>query len=94
MTNEQHRASACDRSFQEALPAIKTNPRSDNAGPDRPIWVKAIAVEANRDERSVYYLLEEIDRRHECGAIWMTTPRRFRRSLGVEAASLIRPPYD
>ena len=70
------------------MPAIKTNPQSDNADPDRPIWgAKAIAVEANRDERSVYYLLEKklIDATR-CGAIWMTTPRRFRRSLGVEAA--------
>ena len=69
------------------MPSLKPNPNSENSDHDRPIWgAKAIAVEANRDERSVYYMLDKglLDAT-KVGTLWTSTRRRIRRSLGVEA---------
>lgn len=66
------------------MPAIKRNPETV-VDDDTPIWgVKQIAALVNRDERSVYYLLQKglIDAT-KMGVLWVTTPRRIRRSLGV-----------
>ena len=47
---------------------------------------KNIAKEVNRTERSVYYMLEAgtLDA-DKVGAVYVSTRRRLRRSLGVEA---------
>ena len=68
------------------MPAIKSNPETV-VGDDTPLWgAKAIGAAINRDERPVYYMLEKglIDGT-KVGNLWTSTPRRIRRSLGVEA---------
>jgi hypothetical protein len=55
---------------------------------DKPIWgAKAIGNEAGVDERKAFYMLERgyLDGT-KCGVLWVSTPRRIRRSLGSEVA--------
>ena len=54
---------------------------------DRPVWgADEIGKIANRDRRQTFYLMitGKIDAA-KVGRVWMSTPRRILKSLGVEA---------
>ncbi|HEU4475924.1 MAG TPA: hypothetical protein VFR71_04420 [Methyloceanibacter sp.] len=53
---------------------------------DKPIWGAAnIAKVANLDERQTFYKLErKVIAATKCGSVWVSTPRKILKSLGVE----------
>jgi hypothetical protein len=63
---------------------LQTIPDSDA---DRPLWgARAIAMEINRPTRAIFHMLENgLLPAKKIGGIWVSTPRKLRQHLGIEA---------
>ena len=67
---------------------VKLENENQDHNLDKPIWgAKAIGEYINRNSRQTFHLLHggKIDAT-KVGDIWTSTPRRLRRSLGMEVA--------
>jgi hypothetical protein len=65
---------------------IHPSPNADSL--DTPIWgAAAIGRVINRSQRAVFHLLESgLLPAEKVGAIWVSTPRKLRKAIGIEAA--------